>query len=140
MEPSVGDIVQVHIEVPRHSFVKFKANGEVDFLSPVPAPLNYGCLPEVLGGDGDPLDALVFGPRAPSGAVVAGRVIGVVHFVDHSLIDDKLLVLPADVRLGRWDLTRIRAFFAVYIWVKWGIGKLRRKTGHTTVDGIVWAP
>ena len=60
----------VRIEVPRFSFVKREADGEVDFVSPVPCPFNYGSVPGAIAPDGDAPDALVLGPRVAAGAEV----------------------------------------------------------------------
>jgi inorganic pyrophosphatase len=136
----VGRQVEVVVEVPRGSFTKWRSDGTLDFLSPAPAPLNYGSVPGELGGDGDPLDAMVFGARLPSGSRVSGVVVGVVHFIDRDRVDDKLLVVPPGVRVGNTSLVRVRTFFEVYVWVKRLLAVMRRKPGRTRLAGIVWAP
>ena len=55
--------VEVVIEVPRGSFLKRGSTGQVDFISPLPCPFNYGAVPNYLGLEGDLLDAVVLGPR-----------------------------------------------------------------------------
>ena len=47
--------------------MKWGADGTVDFVSPLPSPFNYGSVPDTLSEDGDPLDALLVGPRRPAG-------------------------------------------------------------------------
>ena len=43
-------------------------------------PYDFGFLPSTLGGDGDPLDAIVFADEpVPPGTVVACRLIGVIE-------------------------------------------------------------
>jgi len=62
--------VEVVIEVPRGSFLKRGSSGRVDFVSPLPSPYNYGCVPTHIGLEGDLLDAVVLGPRLPFGSTV----------------------------------------------------------------------
>ena len=62
-------------------------------------PANYGiiprtCLPHEIGGDGDPLDVLLLGPRVDRAAVVRGRPIGVLQLLDDGERDDKILAVP----------------------------------------------
>ena len=61
-------LVEVIIEIPRGSFLKRGSTGELDFISPLPCPFNYGSIPAFIGLDGDLLDAVVLGPRPPLGA------------------------------------------------------------------------
>ena len=43
-------------------------------------PFDFGFIPQTLGADGDPLDALVLMPESlPPGSVVEGRLIGVIR-------------------------------------------------------------
>jgi inorganic pyrophosphatase len=58
-------------------------------------PCNYGMVPRTLGGDGDPLDALVIGAPELRGAVAAAKLVAVMRMVDGGDPDDKLIaVLP----------------------------------------------
>lgn len=64
-------------------------------------PANYGMVPRTLlpheeGGDGDPLDILVLGPQLPRGAIVATRLVGVLHLLDDGEVDDKLIAVVPD--------------------------------------------
>ena len=61
-------LVEVIIEIPRGSFLKRGSTGELDFISPLPCPFNYGSIPAFIGQDADLLDAVVLGPRLPLGA------------------------------------------------------------------------
>lgn len=63
-------LVEVIIEIPRGSFLKRGSTGELDFISPLPCPFNYGSIPAFIGLDNDLLDAVVLGPRLPLGATV----------------------------------------------------------------------
>jgi inorganic pyrophosphatase len=58
-------------------------------------PANYGFLPQTLGDDGDPLDALVIaGVPLIAGCVVAVRPVGVLLMDDDKGGDEKLLCVP----------------------------------------------
>ncbi|MER8563564.1 inorganic diphosphatase [Mesorhizobium sp. M0578] len=94
---------------------------------PVVYPANYGSVTSSLGGDGDPLDALVF-TREPvvPGALIKVRAIGVLNMVDGGETDDKIIAVPATDIDPQYDgiktiddlpaieRQRIEAFFRVY--------------------------
>lgn len=131
----LGRWVEVVIEAPAGSFVKRRPDGVVDVVSPLPVPYNYGYVVGALGGDGDPLDALVVGGRLPAGHRARWRVHGVVRFVDAGASDLKLVCGP----LRRRDRLGVAGFFAVYAPFKRALHALRREGGATRVDGIDWA-
>lgn len=58
-------------------------------------PANYGFVPNTLGGDGDPVDVLVYAqyPLAP-GAVINARPVGVLVMEDDGGMDEKILAVP----------------------------------------------
>ena len=68
--------VEVVIEIPRGSFLKRGSTGQVDFISPLPCPYNYGSVPKFLGLEGDLLDALVLGPAAAARHSHTGQGVG----------------------------------------------------------------
>jgi inorganic pyrophosphatase len=109
--PSLGDVVEVALEVSRFSFVKRRPDGRVHFVSPLPTLFNYGSVPGTRAADGDPLDAVVLGPRRARGTLVRGTLLGVIDFVDHDVADPKLVV--GDVLRAR-DVRALEAFFRVY--------------------------
>lgn len=104
------------VEVPRFSFVKWGADGGVDFVSPVPCPFNYGSVPDTAGPDGDPADVLWLGPRQVRGTRARRPVVAVVRFVDQGLPDDKWVC--ADGPLRRRDRLALAAFFRAYAFAK----------------------
>lgn len=60
-------------------------------------PANYGFIPGTLGGDGDPLDVLVYAQHAVmAGAVIAARPVGVLVMEDDGGQDEKILAVPVD--------------------------------------------
>jgi inorganic pyrophosphatase len=83
--------LEVLIEVPRGSFIKRASNGKVDFISPFPCPFNYGSVFAYTAPDGDPLDAVVLGPRMPRGKRITVAVLGAVAQIDRGVFDDKLI-------------------------------------------------
>ncbi|MAQ15826.1 MAG: hypothetical protein CMN30_13655 [Sandaracinus sp.] len=107
--------VEVVVEVPRFSPVKRGPSGAVEFISPLPAPFNYGSIPGTLAEDGEPRDVLLLGPRLPRGARGSGLVLGVVRFLDAGVPDPKVI---AGERLGAFDRAQLEAFFHVYALAK----------------------
>ena len=132
----MGERVAVIIEVPRGSFVKRRPDGSVDFVSPLPSPFNYGSVVGQLAEDGDPLDALVLGPRLPLGARVDVEVFGEVDFIDAGDRDPKLVCSRGAAPRER-DWLRVRSFFAVYARLKAGLNWARGRPRPTQVRAIV---
>ena len=88
-------------------------------------PADYGFVDDTLGGDGDPLDALVLveEPTFP-GCLIRCRTIGMFKMTDEAGPDEKLLCLPAhdprnehlrDIHhVPEFDKLEIQHFFEVY--------------------------
>jgi inorganic pyrophosphatase len=80
--------------------------------SAVHYPVEYGFIPNTLGCDGDPLDAMVktTSPTFP-GCVIKARPIGVLYMVDQDEEDEKILCVPVnDPRFdGVQDMSGIKA-------------------------------
>jgi inorganic pyrophosphatase len=70
-------------------------------FTPFVYPVDYGYFDNTLGGDGDPLDALVLleFPVFP-GVIVEVRAVGVLPMEDDGGIDEKILCVP--VKDKRW--------------------------------------
>ena len=111
------------IEVSRGSLVKRGALGELDFISPVPCPFNYGSAPGTQGDDGDPLDVVVLGPRLARGAQGTLPVRARVAFVDAGVRDDKWVCAAQPLR--RRDRLLLHLFFRTYALPKHLSGRLR---------------
>lgn len=99
----VPNEINVIIEIPKDAEpVKYeveKASGAifVDRIlsTPMRYPCNYGYMPGTLGGDGDPLDALVILPLPlVPGSVIRCHPVGMLHMVDEAGRDEKLVVIP----------------------------------------------
>ena len=94
-------------------------------FSPMHYPGDYGLIPQTLGEDNDPLDALVLVnyPTYP-GVLIEARAIGVLHMLDDGEGDDKILCVPvSDERMKEMQSVRdipmaqrdeISHFFEVY--------------------------
>lgn len=95
--------INVIIEIPaQHEPIKYEIDKDsgavmVDRFMPTPMfyPANYGFIADTLADDGDPLDALVLTPQPVAvGAVIRARPVGILHMVDESGTDEKLLCVP----------------------------------------------
>jgi inorganic pyrophosphatase len=133
-QPEEGTDFFAVIEIPQGSFTKYEIDAETGHVivdryqsMPVVYPANYGSIPSSLGGDGDPLDALVY-TREPivPGAMIKVRAIGVLKMIDGGEQDDKVVAVPAsDIDptydniqniedLPAIERQRLEAFFRVY--------------------------
>lgn len=109
----MSDTTKVFIEIPEGSAVKYEIDNEtgelvVDRVMPTAMrfPVNYGSINCTKGGDGDPLDALVFTsqPIVP-GAVITCNILGVLEMEDEKGIDHKIVCVPVekiDFVCGAW--------------------------------------
>ena len=103
--------LEVIIEIPSGSFLKRGSTGKIDFVSPFPCPFNYGSVEELVGLEGDLLDAVVLGPRLPRGSRVTVRAFGAVGLTDRGMYDDKLICSHHPV--GRWQRLLVLLFFTL---------------------------
>lgn len=131
--PQIGARCRVTIEYPRLSFVKRRSDGSIDFVSPLPCPYNYGHVPGVMSGDGDPLDAVVLGRRLPAGAEVELAVVAIVGFIDVGQEDPKVIFSAEP--LTRAQRGGIELFFRVYALGKRALAAARGIAGPTRFDG-----
>ena len=69
--------------------------------------LNYGFLPGVISGDGEPLDAYVLGVFEPL-TDFDGDCIAVIHRLDQD--DDKLILVPPGVRYSDAQIAALVEF------------------------------
>jgi len=107
----------IYIETPKGSFVKRNEHQKVDFISPFPCPFNYGHIKGEIGGDGDPLDALLLGEHRPLGSEVLAEVVGYVHFIDGGQQDDKLILHQAGTPT-LFERMMVYRFFQLYAQLK----------------------
>ena len=74
-------------------------------------PINYGYIPNVLGGDGEELDVYLLGVDAPVKEYTA-RIIGIVH--RHNDAEDKLVAAPEGMSLTVREMTEAVRFQEQY--------------------------
>ena len=129
-EPPELDVV---IEIPKGSFLKRGSAGQIDFVSPLPCPFNYGSVPRFLGLEGDLLDAVVLGPRLPRGTRLTVKARGAVTLTDRGMTDDKLICShhPVSDRERQYVLR----FFRLYARCKGFLNWLRNRPGRNACDG-----
>jgi inorganic pyrophosphatase len=125
--------VDVVIEVPRGSFIKRGSTGQVDFISPLPCPFNYGSVPAYIGLEGDLLDALVLGPRLPLGTRVRVKAWGAVTLTDRGMTDDKLIC--SDHCVTAAERRMVLRFFCCYAKCKGLLNVWRRRPGRNACEG-----
>jgi inorganic pyrophosphatase len=96
------DIVYCMVEIPKGSRNKYEYDENLDAIvfdrflfSSVVYPLDYGMLPNTLGEDGDPLDAMVATtePTFP-GCLIPMKPIALFKMEDDKGIDDKVIGVP----------------------------------------------
>jgi inorganic pyrophosphatase len=100
-QPKPG-IINVLIEIPAGSKNKYEFDKDLNafaldrvLYSSVQYPCDYGFVPNTLGDDGDPLDAMVLmdQPTFP-GCIIAARPIGMLEMIDGGDRDEKILCVP----------------------------------------------
>ena len=126
-------LVEVIIEIPRGSFLKRGSTGDLDFISPLPCPFNYGSIPAFIGLDGDLLDAVVLGPRLTPGARVTVYAWGAVRMIDRGSYDDKLICSRSPI--SPWKQRLILLFFMIYAKAKSLINLVRGLGGLNSCEG-----
>ena len=102
--------VNVVIEIPKNTSEKWEVSkldgsleheffmGKPRIINYLPYPMNYGMIPRTvmplqLGGDGDPVDAIVLGDALPRGEVVEAKVLGLIKMNDMGEVDDKVITV-----------------------------------------------
>ena len=129
-EPLELDVV---IEIPKWSFLKRGSSGQIDFISPLPCPFNYGSAPELLGREGDLLDAVVLGPRLPLGSRLKVKARGAVTLTDRGMSDDKLICSDRPLTCAQRE--SVLRFFRFYAKCKGLLNILRGCPGRNACDG-----
>jgi len=145
VEPAAADAgpaaapieVEVLIEIPRGSFLKRGSTGQIDFVSPLPCPFNYGSVTTHVGLEGDLLDAVVLGPRLAAGTRVRVAAWGAITLTDRGMSDDKLICSASPLLAGqRRDVLR---FFRFYARCKGLLNLWRRRPGRNACEGWIEA-
>ena len=130
------DAINVIIETPKAQPSKFKYDPEhgifrLEKLLPLGTvfPFDFGFVPSTIGGDGDPMDALVLGMQAaPVGALILCELTAVMEAEqtenDKTERNDRFIVTPLDaksrqpmrpkVQLDEPLINAINDFFVAY--------------------------
>jgi len=125
----------VVIEVPLHGMIKRRQDKSIDFIA-LPSPFNYGSVVGTVAPDGDPLDALVLGPRLTTGELVERTPLAVYGFVDRGQLDPKIVC--GDRPLSPAQRRSVERFFRVYARFKRALAWARGQGEPTEVLG--WLP
>lgn len=104
--------VNIVIEVSKGARVKLKYDEVSEIFRAEKAlpvglafPFDFGFIPSTIGGDGDPLDALVLSEAGlPWGTVVLGKVLGILKCEQrekgHKERNDRVIAVPLDAKSG----------------------------------------
>lgn len=100
----MSENLNIVVEVPKGSRNKYEWDDEIGAIkldrflfSSMVYPVDYGFVPQTLGADGDPLDAMVCVSEATfPGCVIPAIPIGLFRMTDQGALDDKVLCVPAD--------------------------------------------
>ena len=131
--PQEAPLVDVTIETPRGSFLKRGTSGKLDFISPLPCPFNYGSVPAFIGLDGDFLDAVVLGPRLPSGTTILVEVWGAIGMIDGGVYEDKLICSHTPISSRQQCF--ILLFFMIYAKAKYLLNLAMGRKGRNSCEG-----
>src|SRR3954449_11146566 len=90
------------VEIPKGSRNKYEYDHDMDVIkldrflfSSMVYPTDYGFIPNTLGQDGDPLDAMVCVSEATfPGCVIPVKAIALFRMEDDKGVDDKVLCVP----------------------------------------------
>jgi len=91
-----------YVEIPKGSRNKYEYDEDLDAVkldrllySSIVYPTDYGFIPDTLGEDGDPLDAMVCVTEATfPGCVIEVKPLALFRMSDEEGVDDKLLCVP----------------------------------------------
>ena len=126
------EVLTIVVEIPKGSRNKYEVDHETGeiwldrmLFTSMQYPADYGYIDGTLGGDGDPLDALVFvGEPTFPGCRIRARPVGLFRMQDEKGEDEKILCVP--LRDPMWShvgdlgglpltlLNEIEHFFQVY--------------------------
>ena len=94
LRPYLGQTVTIGIDRPI-GYIHRK--GEKTLIYPI----NYGYIPDVLGGDGEELDVYLLGVDRPVESFT-GRIIGIVYRDDD--VEDKLIMAPEGMDFSQAEM------------------------------------
>ena len=95
LRPYLGQTVTIDIDRPI-GYIHHKGEKTLVY------PINYGYIPDVLGGDGEELDVFLLGVDHPV-ETYTGRIIGIIYRADD--VEDKLIMAPEGVTFTVEEMT-----------------------------------
>ena len=104
LRPYLGQTVTIDIDRPI-GYVHHKGEKTLVY------PINYGYIPDVLGGDGEELDVFLVGVDHPVDTYT-GRIIGIVYRADD--VEDKLIMAPEGMDFSVEEMTKAVYFQEKY--------------------------
>ena len=104
LRPYLGQIVTIAIDRPI-GYVHHKGEKTLVYS------INYGYIPDVLGGDGEELDVFLLGVDHPV-ETYTGRIIGIVYRADD--VEDKLVMAPDGMDFSVEEMTKAVFFQEKY--------------------------
>ncbi|MBE6535517.1 MAG: inorganic pyrophosphatase [Ruminococcaceae bacterium] len=104
VESYLGKTVKIEIDRPI-GYVHRKGKKTLVY------PINYGYIPDVLGGDGEELDVFLVGVAEPV-STYEGKIIGIVYRADD--VEDKLIMAPEGISLTALQIARTVYFQEKY--------------------------
>ena len=100
VESYLGKTVDIEIDRPI-GYVHHKGEKTLVY------PINYGYIPNVLGGDGEELDVFLLGVDTPV-ECFTGRIIGIVYRADD--VEDKLVMAPIGMTFSATEIAQAVRF------------------------------
>ena len=104
LRPYLGQTVTIAIDRPI-GYVHHKGEKTLVY------PINYGYIPDVLGGDGEELDVFLLGVSEPV-ETYTGRIVGIVFRADD--VEDKLIMLPEGLTMTAAEMAEAIRFQEKY--------------------------
>ena len=104
VESYLGKTVKIEIDRPI-GYVHHKGEKTLVY------PINYGYIPNVLGGDGEELDVFLLGVDTPV-ECFTGRMIGIVYRADD--VEDKLVMAPIGMTFSATEIAQAVRFQEKY--------------------------
>ena len=104
LRPYLGQTVTIEIDRPM-GYIHHKGEKTLVY------PINYGYIPDVLGGDGEELDVFLLGVDTPV-QTFTGRIIGIVFRADD--VEDKLVMAPEGKTFSAEEIARAVYFQEKY--------------------------
>jgi inorganic pyrophosphatase len=126
--------LNVLIATPKFSFIKYKDNGKIDYISPIPFTVNYGNIPEMISAEGDKADAFILGKRIKKEIIKEVMIVGKIDFYDRGIYDPKYIC--SDRYVSLIDKINVIVFFTLFSFAKKILNKLRGKKGKTKLVKI----